>query len=53
MNPSGIKACLFDVFGTVVDWRSSVQRDLESFARARGISGIDWLEFAVEWRKLY
>jgi 2-haloacid dehalogenase len=53
MNPSEIKACLFDVFGTVVDWRSSVQRDLEGFARAKGISGIDWLEFAVEWRKLY
>jgi 2-haloacid dehalogenase len=50
---SEIKACLFDVFGTVVDWRSSVRRDLEDFARAKGIRGIDWLEFTVEWRKLY
>jgi 2-haloacid dehalogenase len=48
-----IRACLFDVFGTVVDWRTSVSRDLASFAREKGISGIDWLEFAVEWRKLY
>ena len=48
-----IKACLFDVFGTVVDWRSSVGRDLENFGREKGIAGIDWLEFAVEWRKLY
>jgi 2-haloacid dehalogenase len=48
-----IKACLFDVFGTVVDWRSSVRRDLENFGREKGIAGIDWLEFAVEWRKLY
>jgi 2-haloacid dehalogenase len=48
-----IRACLFDVFGTVVDWRSSVSRDLAKFAAGKGIAGIDWLEFAVEWRKLY
>jgi 2-haloacid dehalogenase len=48
-----IRACLFDVFGTVVDWRTSVSRDLAGFAGERGITGIDWLEFAVEWRKLY
>jgi len=48
-----IRACLFDVFGTVVDWRTSVSRDLAAFAREKRISGIDWLEFAVEWRKLY
>jgi hypothetical protein len=44
----GIKACLFDVFGTVVDWRSSLSRDLTAFAQHKGIAGIDWLEFAVE-----
>ena len=48
-----IRACLFDVFGTVVDWRTSVSRDLAAFARDKRITGIDWLEFAVEWRKLY
>jgi 2-haloacid dehalogenase len=48
-----IKACLFDVFGTVVDWRTSVSRDLAAFAQEKRISGIDWLEFAVEWRRLY
>src|SRR5574341_1957982 len=48
-----IRACLFDVFGTVVDWRTSVSRDLAAFGRQKGIGGIDWLEFAVEWRKLY
>jgi 2-haloacid dehalogenase len=51
--PSDIKACLFDVFGTVADWRTSVSRDLQEFARHMGIEGVDWLEFAVEWRKLY
>jgi 2-haloacid dehalogenase len=53
MVASDIKACLFDVFGTVVDWRTSVTRDLQEFARRKGIDGVDWLEFAVEWRKLY
>jgi 2-haloacid dehalogenase len=48
-----IRACLFDVFGTVVDWHTSVSRDLAAFAKEKGITGIDWLEFAVEWRKLY
>ena len=53
MRACDIKACLFDVFGTVVDWRTSVSRDLAEFARQRGIAGIDWLEFTVEWRRLY
>jgi len=48
-----MKACLFDVFGTVVDWRSSVSRDLAAFARGRNLPPLDWLEFAIEWRKLY
>ena len=48
-----IRACFFDVFGTVVDWRTSVSRDLAAFAREKGIEGVDWLEFAVEWRRLY
>lgn len=43
-----IKACLFDVFGTVVDWRTSVARE----ARL-ALKGVDPVEFAVEWRKLY
>jgi len=48
-----IHACLFDVFGTVVDWRTSVSREFAAFAQAKGIKGIDPVEFAVEWRKLY
>ena len=48
-----IRACLFDVFGTVVDWRTSVSRELAAFTSEKGISGIDPTEFAVEWRKLY
>ncbi|TXL73006.1 haloacid dehalogenase type II [Vineibacter terrae] len=48
-----IRACIFDVFGTVVDWRNSVSRDLAAFGADKGISGVDWLAFAVAWRKLY
>jgi 2-haloacid dehalogenase len=48
-----MNACLFDVFGTCVDWRSSVSRDLAAFAREKKLPPLDWLEFAVAWRKLY
>ncbi|MCW5747391.1 MAG: haloacid dehalogenase type II [Alphaproteobacteria bacterium] len=51
--PADIKACIFDVFGTVVDWRTSVSKDLAAFAATKGIDGVDWLAFAVAWRKLY
>lgn len=50
---SSVKALVFDVFGTVVDWRSSVSRELSSFGNARGISSVDWLRFADDWRGLY
>ena len=48
-----IRACFFDVFGTVVDWHTSVSRDLAEFAEERDVTGVDWVEFAEEWRKLY
>ena len=48
-----IKALTFDVFGTVVDWRSSIASDLQRFAAEKGITGIDWAEFADAWRGLY
>ncbi|MEO0730141.1 MAG: haloacid dehalogenase type II [Pseudomonadota bacterium] len=47
-----VKALLFDVFGTVVDWRSSISRELEAFGRARGIEA-DWMQFTDDWRGLY
>ena len=48
-----IRACFFDVFGTVVDWHTSVSRDLAEFAAERDVTGVDWVEFTEEWRKLY
>jgi 2-haloacid dehalogenase len=43
-----IKALLFDVFGTVVDWRGSIIDE----GKASGID-IDWARFADEWRAGY
>lgn len=48
-----IKALLFDVFGTVVDWRTAVICEGEGFARRNNITGIDWVRFADDWRALY
>lgn len=48
-----IKALTFDVFGTVVDWRTSVAREADAFFKKHGVSNVDGIEFAMEWRKLY
>lgn len=47
-----IEALLFDVFGTVVDWRSSLITELEAFGQQRQLSA-DWPAFADAWRGLY
>lgn len=44
-----IKAILFDVFGTTVDWRSSVIAELEKFGDENGLSA-DWPATADRWR---
>ena len=48
----GIAALLFDVFGTVVDWRSGVVRDVAGVARQSGIT-VDAEAFADAWRAAY
>ena len=52
---SNIKALLFDVFGTVVDWQGSVHRLLEKRAKSEGIElgDIDLLNFTQQWRAGY
>jgi len=47
-----VKALLFDVFGTVVDWRQSIIREMTAFGNARGLA-LDWARFADDWRALY
>jgi 2-haloacid dehalogenase len=45
-------ALAFDVFGTVVDWRSSIIRELAEFGRRHGLQQ-DWPSFADNWRAGY
>lgn len=47
-----IKGLVFDVFGTVVDWRSGVIRDGEELGRKKNLD-VDWASFADEWRGKY
>ena len=46
------RALAFDVFGTVVDWRSSLIRELDEFGRRHGLQQ-DWPSLADSWRAGY
>ena len=50
--PRAIRALIFDVFGTVVDWRSSIIRECKALARRKKLSA-DWGAFADAWRAGY
>jgi 2-haloacid dehalogenase len=45
-----VRALVFDVFGTVVDWRTSVTEDARAISGVRG-DGVDWAAFADDWRR--
>jgi len=47
-----LKALIFDVFGTVVDWRTGVARDVAVFFSGRGRQ-VDARGFADAWRAKY
>jgi 2-haloacid dehalogenase len=47
-----LKAIVFDVFGTVVDWRGSVIAEGMTWGKAKGLD-IDWAKFADCWRLGY
>src|ERR1043166_9227845 len=47
-----VKALIFDVFGTVVDWRNGVAKDAERILKPLGYN-LDWIAFADAWRSLY
>jgi 2-haloacid dehalogenase len=46
------KTLLFDVFGTVVDWRGSIVREVRRVGRSKGVHA-DWEAFADAWRSGY
>ncbi|HZC34760.1 MAG TPA: haloacid dehalogenase type II [Chthoniobacterales bacterium] len=47
-----LKALLFDVFGTVVDWRSSLIDAFSRFGQSRQLAA-DWAQLADQWRAAY
>ena len=49
---TGARALAFDVFGTVVDWRSTIIREGEALGREKGLD-VDWAAFADAWRARY
>ena len=47
-----VRALLFDVFGTVVDWRGSIAKEGARLGAEWGLD-LDWTAFADRWRSLY
>src|SRR3954453_9108009 len=47
-----VKALVFDVFGTVVDWRSSLIADFTKWSETRGLKA-DWTALVDGWRAVY
>jgi len=47
-----VKALVFDVFGTVVDWRSSIAAEVQQLAARKGLT-VDAAKFADAWRAGY
>jgi 2-haloacid dehalogenase len=47
-----VQACVFDTFGTVVDWRSSVIAEATRWGKARNLH-VNWVEFTDRWRQGY
>lgn len=48
-----LRAVVFDVFGTVVDWREGVARELRAFFDRHGARGADAYAAADAWRRRY
>src|SRR6266568_2272897 len=49
---SAVKALVFDVFGTVVDWRTSLISDFTKWSETRGLEA-DWTALVDGWRAVY
>jgi 2-haloacid dehalogenase len=51
-SSGGLKALVFDTFGTLVDWRGSIIAEGAAWGKAKGLT-IDWARFADRWRAGY
>ena len=45
----GVKVIVFDTFGSVVDWRGSIIKDLSAWGAKEGLKA-DWAKLADDWR---
>ncbi|MGH4029949.1 haloacid dehalogenase type II [Actinomycetota bacterium Odt1-20B] len=52
MDVSDVDAAVFDVFGTLTDWRSSVAEELAGVGGRAGLEA-DWAEVTDDWRRAY
>ena len=52
MSSTDVRALLFDVFGSVVDWRTSLIEELTAFGQTSGIAA-DWTTLVDRWRAGY
>ena len=52
MEIDSLQALVFDVFGTVVDWRTSITEEGRALGRHKNID-VDWEGFADVWRQKY
>ena len=48
-----LRAVVFDIFGTVVDWREGVARELRAFFDRHGAGAADAYAAADAWRRRY
>jgi 2-haloacid dehalogenase len=48
-----VKALCFDIFGTVVDWRTSITREGQLLQQRLALPAQDWAAFADDWRAGY
>ncbi|KAF7760302.1 hypothetical protein Agabi119p4_10978 [Agaricus bisporus var. burnettii] len=50
-----VEVFIFDVFGTVVDWRSSVVKEIQEVGQKHGhdIATVNWTDLAQQWRDGY
>lgn len=53
MSLADVTQLVFDVYGTVVDWRTSIADEGRALAAKKGIEGVDWEAFASAWRAGY
>jgi 2-haloacid dehalogenase len=53
MALEAVRALVFDVFGTVVDWRGGVAREAAAFLARHRATNADPLSFADAWRRHY